>query len=201
MNTIRRTMLAVVTLSATILLALPAAAAEWNVDASHSSVGFKVRHLAISKVKGSFKEFSGTATGEPGKPETFRVSATVQVASIDTGNDKRDDHLRSADFFEVETYPEITFESTKVEMAGDEGKVTGELTIHGVTKTVTFDLEYAGMVKDPWGNTRMGFGMETTVDRRDFGLSWSKAMETGGLVVDNEVELEIAAELVQAQDQ
>ena len=199
MTTIRRTTLAVVTISATIMLALPALAADWNVDTTHSSVAFEVRHMAISKVKGGFGDFTGTVSGEPGKPETFSVEATVQLASVDTGNGKRDDHLRSADFFDVEKFPTMTFKSTGVKMDGDEGTLTGELTLHGVTKPVEFELEYAGMVDDPWGNTRMGFSAETTIDRRDFGLTWSKALETGGLVVDNDVEIELEVELVQAK--
>jgi polyisoprenoid-binding protein YceI len=199
MKTIRKTTMAVLTISATILLALPAVAADWNLDTSHSSVAFEVRHMAIAKVKGSFGEFAATVTGEPGKPETFSVEATVQMASVDTGNEKRDDHLRSADFFEVEKFATMTFKSTGVKMDGDEGTLMGELTLHGVTKPVEFELEYAGMVDDPWGNTRMGFSAETKIDRREFGLTWSKALETGGLVVDNDVEIELEVELVQAK--
>ena len=199
MQTIRRTTMALVTISATILLALPALAVDWNLDDSHSHVGFKVRHMAISKVKGSFADFAATVTGEPGKPGTFSVEATVQLASVDTGNEKRDDHLRNPDFFDVEQHPTMTFKSTGVQMDGDEGKLTGELTLNGVTKPVTFDLEYAGQVTDPWGSTRMGFAAETTIDRREFGLTWSKALEAGGLVVDNEVEIELEIELVQAK--
>jgi polyisoprenoid-binding protein YceI len=199
MQTIRRTALALVTLSATVLAALPAAAADWNLDASHSYVGFKVRHMAISKVKGSFGDFAATVQGEPGKPGTFSVEATVQLASVDTGNEKRDDHLRSADFFDVAQHPTMTFRSTGVTMDGDEGRLAGELTLNGVTKPVTFDLEYAGQVTDPWGNVRMGFAAEATIDRRDFGLTWSKALETGGLVVDNDVEIELEIEVIQAK--
>jgi len=199
MKTIRRTTMAVVTISATILLALPALATEWDLDTSHSSVAFEVRHMAISKVKGSFGDFSATVTGDPGKPETFSVEATVQMTSVDTSNEKRDDHLRSADFFEVEKFPTMTFKSTGVKMDGDKGKLMGELTLHGVTKPVEFELEYAGMVDDPWGNTRMGFSAEAEIDRREFGLTWSKALETGGLVVDNDVEIELEVELVQAK--
>ncbi|MFO7609491.1 MAG: YceI family protein [Candidatus Krumholzibacteriia bacterium] len=199
MQTIRRTVLALVTISATILAALPAAAADWNLDASHSHVGFKVRHMAISKVKGSFGEFSATVAGEPGKPGTFNVEAAVELASVDTGNEKRDEHLRSADFFDVAQHPTMTFRSTGVTMDGDEGRLAGELTLNGVTKPVTFDLEYAGQVTDPWGNVRMGFAAEATIDRRDFGLTWSKALEAGGLVVDNDVEIELEIEVVQAK--
>ena len=199
MKTIRNSLFGIVVLSATVLLALPAVAAEWNLDASHSSVGFKVKHMAISRVKGSFGEFSGAVTGEPGKPGTFAAELAIQVASVDTDNEKRDEHLRSADFFDVENFPEMTFKSTKVEMDGDEGTLTGELTLHGVTKTIELELEYAGLVEDPWGNTRMGFSAEGEIDRRDFGLTWSKALETGGLVVGNDVEIELEIELIQAK--
>ncbi len=199
MTTIRKRLLGWLVLSATALLALPALAADWNLDASHSSVGFEVKHMAISKVKGSFGEFSGTVTGEPGKPETFSIETVIQVASVNTGNEKRDEHLRSDDFFDVEKYPTMTFKSTGVKMDGDEGVLTGELTLHGVTRTVELELEYAGMVDDPWGNTRMGFSAEGEIDRREFGLTWSKALETGGLVVGNDVEIELEIELVQAK--
>lgn len=191
--------MAVLAISATILLALPAVAADWTVDASHSSVGFEVRHMAISKVKGSFGEFDAKVTGEPGKPGTFTLEATVQVGSVDTGNEKRDDHLRSPDFFDAAAMPTMTFKSTGVKMDGDKGTLSGDLTLHGVTKPVEFALEYAGMVNDPWGNVRMGFSAEAKIDRREFGLTWSKALETGGLVVDNEVEIELEIELVQAK--
>lgn len=191
--------MAVLAISATILLAVPAVAADWTVDASHSSIGFEVRHMAISKVKGSFGEFEAKVTGEPGQPGTFTLDATVQVASVDTGNEKRDDHLRSPDFFDAAAMPTMTFKSTGVTMDGDEGTLSGDLTLHGVTKPVVFALEYAGMVNDPWGNVRMGFSAEAKIDRREFGLTWSKALETGGLVVDNEVEIELEIELVQAK--
>jgi len=199
MTTIRKSLLGWIVLSTTALLALPAVAADWNLDASHSSVGFEVKHMAISKVKGGFGEFSGTATGEPGQPGTFSIETVIQVASVNTGNEKRDEHLRSDDFFDVENYATITFKSTGVKMDGDEGVLTGDFTLHGVTRTVVLELEYAGMVDDPWGNTRMGFSAEGEIDRREFGLTWSKALETGGLVVGNDVKIELEIELVQAK--
>jgi polyisoprenoid-binding protein YceI len=200
MKTIQRTVTAFLVISATVLMALPAAAAEWNLDVPHSYVGFKVKHMAIAKVKGSFGEFSGTVTGEPGKPETFAVEAVIQMQSVDTGNTDRDDHLRSPDFFDVETYPTMTFRSTGVRMTDEEeGVLMGELTLHGVTKPVEMELEYRGLVNDPWGNTRMGFAAETEIDRREFGLTWNKALETGGLVVGHDVEIEIEVELIQAK--
>jgi len=199
MTIIRRTLLAFLTLTATVLLALPVAAADWNLDASHSHVGFKVKHMAISKVNGSFGEVSGTVTGEDGKPETFNVEVTIGVGSVDTGNTDRDDHLRGPDFFNAEEFPNMTFKSTAVKMDGDEGTLTGELTLHGVTKSIELELEYLGLVNDPWGNTRMGFSAEGKIDRRDFGLTWSKALETGGLVVAHDVEIELEIEVVKAK--
>ena len=199
MNTIRRTLVAFLAITATVMMALPAAGADWNVDTSHSSVTFEVKHLAISKVKGAFGEFSGTVTGEADKPETLAVEVEIQVASVNTGNEKRDDHLRNPDFFDVDKFPTMTFKSTGVKMNGDEGVLTGDLTLHGVTKSIQLELEYAGMITDPWGNTRMGFSAEGEIDRTEFGLTWSKAMETGGLVVANEVEIELEIELVMAK--
>ncbi len=199
MRTIRRTTLAILTLSATILLALPAIAAEWHADPAHCSITFEVSHMAISKIKGKFEKYAVDATGEPGKPATFQATAKVAVASLSTDNEQRDNDLRSPNFFDAEKYPDMTFRSTGVTMDGNKGKLAGELTIHGVTKPVTFDLEYAGMITDPWGNVRMGFSAETTIDRRDFGLTYNKVLEAGGLVVGNDVEIELELEMVQAK--
>ena len=199
MNMIRKALVAFLAITATVMMALPAAAVDWKLDTSHSSVTFEVKHLAISKVKGAFGEFSGTVTGEPDKPETFAVEVVIQVASVNTGNTDRDDHLRSPDFFNADEFATMTFKSTGVKMDGDEGVLMGELTLHGVTKPVELELEYAGMVTDPWGKTRMGFSAEGEIDRRDFGLTWSKAMETGGLVVAHDVEIELEIEVVMAK--
>ena len=199
MNMMRKALVAFLAITATVMMALPAAAVDWKLDSAHSSVTFEVKHLAISKVKGAFGEFSGTVTGEPDKPETFAVEVVIQVASVNTGNTDRDDHLRSPDFFNADEFATMTFKSTGVKMDGDEGVLMGELTLHGVTKPVELELEYAGMVTDPWGKTRMGFSAEGEIDRRDFGLTWSKAMETGGLVVAHDVEIELEIEVVMAK--
>ena len=199
MKTIRRTLLVFLTATATALFALPSAAADWNVDAAHSNVGFEVKHMAISKVKGSFGEVSGTLTGEDGKPGTFSVEVTIQVGSITTGNTERDDHLKSPEFFDAAKFTTMNFKSTGVKMDGDEGTLTGELTLHGVTKTIDLELEYLGLVNDPWGNTRMGFSAEGKIDRRDYGLTWSKALETGGLVVAHDVKIVLEVEVVKAK--
>jgi polyisoprenoid-binding protein YceI len=189
MITMRRLTLLI---AAAALLAgvLPATAADFALDRAHSFVQFQVRHLAISKVRGEFNDFTASFSYEPGKPETWRAEATIQVASIDTENEDRDNHLRSEDFFHAEKYPTITFVSTGVEMEDEtRGKLMGDLTIRGVTLPVVLDLEVRGMVKDPWGNTKAGFAAEGKIDRKDFGLTWHKVLETGGLVVGDEVEI------------
>ncbi|HPF69089.1 MAG TPA: YceI family protein [Candidatus Krumholzibacteria bacterium] len=199
MKTIKRTLFAVLAISATVLAALPAAAADWQLDQAHSSVGFSIRHMTVSKVKGSFNAFEGTVTGDPAVPTSLAVEVVIQVASIDTGNRDRDDHLLNPDFFDAATYPTITFRSTGVTMDGSEGKLKGELTMHGVTKPVELDLEYAGVMDDPWGYRRAGFSASGTIDRQDFGLTYNKALETGGLVLGNDVAVAIEVELVQAK--
>lgn len=189
------------TLAAFVLVAaLPVQAADYNIDTSHSSVTFQIKHLAISKVKGAFHDFTGSFSYDPAKPEASSAVVVIQMASVDTGNEKRDDHLRNPDFFEVDTYPNMTFKSTSVKMKNDEeGQVTGNLTMHGVTKPVTLDLEINGMITDPWGNERVGASLSGEINRKDWGLTWSKAMETGGLVVANEVKISIELEGVKAE--
>ena len=176
------------------LFALPASAATYAIDADHSSVTFKIRHL-FSKVSGQFNQFEGTLDYEPGKPETWKAQAVIQAASIDTNVEPRDKHLRSADFFDVETYPTLTFKSMEVTDVTAEGaKLHGDLTIHGVTRPVMMDLAIHGVGKDPWGNTRAGFTATVKVDRKDFGLTWNKAVETGGVLVGDEVEITLEIE-------
>ncbi|MBN2170239.1 MAG: YceI family protein [Candidatus Krumholzibacteriota bacterium] len=179
-------------------LAAPAPAARYAIDTSHSSVGFVVKHLVVSKVRGSFDAFSGAFDFDAEDTAAWRVEATIDAASIDTGNGQRDDHLRSADFFEVAKYPALTFASTKaVETAPGEYALHGELTMHGVTKPVVLALEYNGSIQDPWGGTRVGFSARGTIDRKDFGLEWNKILEGGGLTVSDEVEILIEVEGVQ----
>ncbi|MBU2502100.1 YceI family protein [bacterium] len=192
MNT-KLTALALSTVMA--VAALPAAAAPYDIDTAHSSVGFQIKHLAISKVNGSFNEFSGNFVFVEGDPSQWSAEAVIQAASIDTGNKDRDDHLRSADFFDVENFPTITFKSTGVIMTdATEGVMKGALTMHGVTKDVELDLEFLGTVTDPWGNEKAGFSLSGKIDRRDFGLTWNKALETGGLVVDHTVKIMLEIE-------
>ena len=179
---------------------MPAGAANYEVDNAHSTVGFTVRHLAISKTRGSFPDFTATFVYEKGNPAAWSCQAVIQTASVDTGNEKRDEHLRSPDFFNVEKFPSMTFKSTATSMAtATEGALTGELTIAGVTRTVTLDLEFLGEIVDPWGNPRAGFVANGTINRKEFGLNYNKAMETGGLVVGDEVQISLEIEGIQAK--
>ncbi|HTL48839.1 MAG TPA: YceI family protein [Verrucomicrobiae bacterium] len=176
-----------------LILGLPASsqAATYNLDADHTTINFKVHHL-ISWVNGQFKQFEGTFDYEPGKPETWKAKATIQAASIDTGVAPRDKHLRSPEFFDVDQFPTLTFESTKATAVDDKhAKLEGNLTIHGVTKPVVLDVEILGEVKDPWGNQLAGFTATTTINRKDFGLTWNKTVETGQLLVGEDVQITI----------
>jgi polyisoprenoid-binding protein YceI len=186
--------------AAAALIVIPSLAlsAHWSLDTVHSEVSFKIRHLGISKVVGNFRDFSGHLDFNPEDLSTMKVEATVQTASIDTDNDDRDKHLRSDEFFNVETYPTMTFTSKKVtDVKGDSFKLHGDLTIHGVTKPVVFDVEYNGMVADPWGNTKSGLSAETKINRKDFGLTWNQALETGGLLVGEDVTISLEVEATQ----
>ncbi|UCC45809.1 MAG: YceI family protein [Candidatus Zixiibacteriota bacterium] len=163
-------------------------AAEWKIDKSHSSVNFEVRHLVITKTHGNFTEFDGTLNFDESSFEESAVTFSVKTASVNTDDEARDEHLRSADFLDAEKYPDMTFKSVNVTRGeGAEFKLVGDLTIRGVTKSVTFECEYFGTVKDPWGNSKSGFTAKTRINRHDFGVSWSKTLDSGGLVVGDEV--------------
>jgi polyisoprenoid-binding protein YceI len=165
----------------------------WNVDASHSEVGFVARHLMVSKVRGQFNDFAAVVTvAQPFELST--VEATVQMASVDTNSTDRDTHVKSADFFDVENNPAMTFKSTKV----SDNTLEGVLTIKGVSKPVSFDLEFGGVSADPWGGTRAGFEATTEINRKDFGLSWNVAIEGGGVLVGEKVKITLDVQLVQA---
>ena len=172
-------------------------ASTWNIDPSHSAIAFSVRHLVVSKTRGRFLKWSGQIRFDPDEPAASSVEVTIDPASLDTADPQRDAHLRSADFFDVEKFPTASFRSTKVEgLAGDRYRITGNLTLHGVTKAVVLDATYEGSGKDPWGGERAGFVASTSIDRRDFGLEWNKALETGGLLVGEKVELTLEVEAV-----
>ena len=172
----------------------------WNIDPTHSSVTFTVRHMVISKVRGAFTKWQGHVDFDAANPGNSRVSVRIEAASINTHEDKRDGHLRSPDFFDVEKHPAINFESTRVEhKGGDQYRVIGDLTIHGVTRSVELDAEHLGAGKDPWGNERVGFQASTSINRKDFGLTWNQALETGGILVGEKIEIALDVEAVKAQ--
>ena len=168
-----------------------ALAATYKIDADHTTVSFKIKHL-FSKVQGRFDKFEGMIEYDEKNPASWKTEATIQAASINTNVEGRDKHLKGPDFFDVEKFPTITFKSTGVtDASGTNAKLNGVLTIHGVEKPVTLDLEALGVAKDPWGNTVAGFFAKTTINRKDFGLTWSKVAETGQLLVGEEVEIEL----------
>ena len=163
----------------------------YAIDPSHSRIGFVARHAMVTKVRGSFNEFEGTGFFDAEDPTRSTLEVTIKAASIDTRNADRDVHLRGNDFFDMEAYPEITFASTGVEQVGaDTYRVTGDLTIKGVTKPVTVDFEYTGAAVDPFGNQRLGLEGKTTINRKDWGVSWNAALEAGGVLVSEKVTLE-----------
>ena len=168
----------------------------WQIDPTHSSIEFAVRHLMISTAKGRFAEFTGTVEADEQNPGGSTVKVEIVASSIDTRTEQRDAHLRSPDFLDVERHPTITFESTRVERAGDGLRLVGDLTIRGVTREIVLDVEPGGRGMDPWGNERAGFHATAKLDRTDFGLTWNQALETGGFVVSNEVKISIDVELV-----
>ncbi len=172
--------------------------AHYKVDPAHTQVLFKVRHMGISWVTGRFEAVDADIWVDPSNLSTFRVEAIIPVASIDTGNEKRDNHLKSADFFDGERYPQITFVSKEVKsVEGSRFTVVGDLTIKGITKPVTLNVEYLGQARDPWGNTRIAFLADGRIDRREFGLTWNKALETGGFLVGNEVRIQLEVQAIQ----
>ena len=175
--------------------ATQAIAANWDIDGAHSSVNFSVSHLVISKTRGVFDDFNGTIAFDGKDVAGGSVTFTIQTASIDTDDEGRDEHLRNADFLDVETFPTMSFASKKVLPGkGKEFRLVGDLTIKGVSKEVTFDCEFAGVATDPWGNTKAGFTAETEIDRQDFDVSWSKSLDGGGLVVGDAVTIELELE-------
>lgn len=171
------------------------AAGTWTIDVSHSSVNFKVKHLGLAKTRGRFTGFEGTVEiGEDPKDTTVDVS--IDAASVDTHDGKRDEHLRSADFFDVAAHPNLTFRSTRVEGRDDEWTLEGELTVAGVTRPVVLDVTYEGVAGDPWGGTRAGFTASAQINREDFGLTWNAALEAGGFLVGKTVTIDLDIELV-----
>ena len=169
-------------------------AGNYNIDASHTNAGFTVKHMMITNVTGKFNDIAGTFEFDEKTKKLKSIDGEIVAASIDTSNEKRDEHLKSDDLFGVEKFPKITFKSTKIE----KNKVQGELTIKGVTKTVSLDLETSDVIKDPWGKQRTGFSLNGKIKRSDFGITWNKALETGGVAVSDEVKLSVDIEGVLA---
>jgi polyisoprenoid-binding protein YceI len=172
----------------------------WNIDTSHSGVHFAVRHMIISKVRGAFERWQGVIDFDPQNPSASKVSVRIEAASIDTRDEKRDAHLRSSDFLDVEKHPAVTFESTKVEkVKGDQYRVLGDFTLHGVTRPVELTAELLGNGKDPWGNERIAFQAQTSINRKDFGLHWNQALEAGGVLVGEQIEISLDVQAVKTQ--
>lgn len=169
----------------------------WNIDSAHSSLNFSVRHMVIAKVRGRFTDYTGAIRIDDDDLTRSSAEATIRASSVDTGTADRDAHLRSADFFDVEKFPELRFRSTRIErVAEDRYRVTGELTIRDVTREVSLDVEYGGRTRDPMGQERIGFVAKTAVDRKDYALLWNMALEAGGFMVGDRVDIEIEAEAV-----
>ncbi len=198
MHRIVRSVVAAVVLAAPLL----AHAATWEADPAHSSVDFAIRHMMISTVRGQFRTFSAKIAGDPANPSGATIEATMDAGSIDTGNEKRDGHLKSPDFLDVQKFPTITFKSTGVQKAGEgKVKVTGDLTLHGVTKPVVLEVEGpTPSIKDPMGNTKAGAHATTRINRKDFGIVWNKTMDGGGVMVGDDIDVSIDVEAVKKSD-
>jgi len=171
----------------------------WNIDATHSGINFSIRHMVVAKVRGRFAKYTGALELDDDELTRSAVEATIDASSIDTGTPQRDEHLRSADFFDVERFPELRFRSKRIEKIEDARyRVIGELTVRDVTREVALDVEYGGRAKDPWGNERVGFIAKTALDRKDFGLKWNQALEAGGVLVGDRVDIELEVQAVRA---
>lgn len=173
----------------------------YTIDQAHSQVGFRVRHLGFNKVAGTFGDYSVTVALDPDNLATLEASLRVQTASVDTGNQKRDEHLRSADFFESEIFPEMTFRSTGIRTDGSDFEMVGDLMLHGVSREVTLKGEMLGRLIDPWGMERIAFEATTTINRKDFGLVWNQVLESGGLLVAEKVDVVIELQLVKSDEE
>ena len=177
----------------------------WQLDPAHTTIEFAVKHMMFTTVRGRFKSFTGTVRVDEDNPDNSQVEVSIDAASLDTGVADRDTHLRSADFLDVERHPKLTFRSTRVEGAhkkeGDRFRVTGDLDIRGTAIPVTLDATFEGVGKDPWGKKRAGFAARTDIDRREWGLRWNQALETGGILVGNAVKIEVEAQAVAEDSQ
>ncbi|MGA4506592.1 YceI family protein [Propionibacteriaceae bacterium G1746] len=171
----------------------------FTIDPAHTRLGFVARHAMVTKVRGSFDELEGTASGDGQNPESAQINVVAKAASISTGQGGRDEHVRGADFLDVEQFPNVTFTSTDVKVVDEDTlKVTGDLTIKDVTKPVTIDFDFNGQAQDPFGNTRIGFEGKTKISRKEWGLTWNAALETGGVLVSDEIALELEVSAIKA---
>ena len=188
-------------LATSLLVAATALAGNYQVDTTHSEIAFKVSHLGISTVTGYFNDFSASFDLDPEDLSTLRVQATIQTKSVDTRVEDRDKHLKSADFFDVETYPEMRFTSKKAEVVGkNKVKLHGNLTIRGITKAVVLNVEFKGAATGPMGHQRSAFVASTTINRKDFGVSWNKTLDTGGFVVGEDVRIQLELEAISTEN-
>lgn len=183
------------------LMAAPASAetARYVVDPEHSNIGFSVDHMVVSKTRGQFMDYTGFIEMDPEAKTVKTIEATIKTASITTNHQKRDTHLKSADFFDVEHYPTMTYKLKNYSKTGDHYTAVGDLTLHGVAKEITLVGDFNGVNKDPWGNTRAGFTAEGTVNRKDFGINWNKALDNGGMIVGNDVSIKLDVECIKAK--
>lgn len=187
------------TIVSLFLIASPVLASHYEIDSDHSSVAFKIRHM-FSKTIGHFKKFKGQIEYSPDKNKTWSTNVEIEATSLDTDQKKRDEHLRSAEFFDVKKFPKLVFVSKEVsDVDGNNFKLKGDLTIHGITKPVVLSVETGGEGTDPWGNKRRGFTATTKINRKDFGLTWNKALETGGFLIGEDVEINIEIEALQKE--
>ncbi len=171
----------------------------WTIDAAHSGINFSIRHMVFSKVRGRFAAYTGTIELDDDDLTRSSVAVAIDAASIDTGTPQRDVHLRSADFFDVESFPELRFRSTRIEKVDDDRyRILGDLTIRDVTREVSLDVEAGGTGVDPWGNARLGFAAKTSLNRKDFGLGWNQVLEAGGVLVGDRVDIELDVQAVKA---
>lgn len=169
----------------------------WNIDPAHSAIEFTARHLVVTKVRGSFSSFSASIEVAEDLTQS-KISAEIDVASVSTGEQERDTHLKSADFFDVEKFPKMTFASTSITPAGDHFALAGDLTIHGTTRSINLDLEFNGVSKDPWGNTRTGYTATGEISRKDFGMEWNVPLEGSGVLVSDRIQISLEIQLIKA---
>jgi polyisoprenoid-binding protein YceI len=173
----------------------------WTIDQSHSEINFSVRHMMISNVRGSFEKFSGTIDFDEANPANTKVDVKIEAASINTRDERRDAHLKSPDFLDAENHPYLIFKSQKVEVTGEKtGRLIGDLTIRDITREVVLDVEYAGQALSPWGTTSAGFSATTRINRKDWNLTWNQTLETGGVLVGDEIRISIELEIIKQEE-